>query len=249
MNYSDSKELKKLRIEKYFSLRGLETTRVDTFIDAAFAFATTMLVISIGNIPKNISELLYAFKGIPSFLASFISVVFIWLGHRKWSRRYGLENGFTIAISFALVFVLMIYVYPLRLVFSALFAWISQGYFPSEFSIATAGELPKLFIFYGLGFGAISSLLGMLFLHAYNSRKIISLNRIEILLTKYELISWFTMSATAILSAFFAIVMPIKIGVYAGFVYTILPVVMPTIAIQYGKKVENLSKNRINHVT
>jgi len=80
-----------LTIENNFRLRGLDTTRLETFIDAAFAFATTMLVISIGNIPKDYSELILAFKGIPSFLASFIAIIFIWLGHRKWSRRFGLK--------------------------------------------------------------------------------------------------------------------------------------------------------------
>ncbi|MCF8235848.1 MAG: hypothetical protein K9G67_12940 [Bacteroidales bacterium] len=32
-----------------FLLSGLPTIRLDTFIDAAFAFATTMLVISVGT--------------------------------------------------------------------------------------------------------------------------------------------------------------------------------------------------------
>ena len=36
-----------------FRLRGLNMTRLETFLDAAFAFATTLLIISIGSIPKN----------------------------------------------------------------------------------------------------------------------------------------------------------------------------------------------------
>lgn len=48
--------------ENHFRFRGIETTRLDTFIDAAFA--TTMLVISVANIPENFSELasLFVFK-------------------------------------------------------------------------------------------------------------------------------------------------------------------------------------------
>ena len=225
-------------MEKYFRLRGKETTRVDTFIDAAFAFATTMLVISIGNIPKNINELLLAFKGIPSFLASFISVVFIWLGHRKWSRRYGIENLVTILISFTLVFVLMVYVYPLRLVFSAFFAWISGGYFPSEFVISSGSELPKLFIFYGLGFAAIAFSLGLLFYYAYKLRDSIKLTNLEVIITKYEVSSWLALGITALISTLFAIVMPLNIGVYAGFVYTILPFLMTGISVYYERKIK-----------
>lgn len=236
-------QIKTLPKVKHFHLRGLETTRLDTFIDAAFAFATTMLVISVGNIPNNFSELIIAFKAIPSFLASFASVVFIWLGHRKWSRRYGIENNFTIIMSLGLVFVLMIYIYPLRLVFSSLFSWISGGFFPSEFVIASYTDLSSLFIFYGLGFAAISSLLGMLFYYAYKKSDFLYLDPIEKILTKYEYASWFVMASTALTSALFAIVTPIEIGIFAGFFYTFLPILMPAVSIYYDKKVKKILSN------
>lgn len=229
----------KLPKVKDFGLRGLETTRLDTFIDAAFAFATTMLVISIGNIPKNFTELILAFKSIPSFLASFVSVVFIWLGHRKWSRRYGIENNVTIMISLSIVFILLIYVYPLRLVFSALFAWVSGGFFPSEFQITSASELTSLFVFYGIGFCGIAYLMGSLFLQSKKLKNELILDTKEILLTKYEISSWFIMGTTALLSAIFALIMPIHIGVFAGFVYSLLPIAMPAVSIHYSKLIEN----------
>lgn len=237
--------VKQLPEENNFRLRGKETSRLDTFIDAAFAFATTMLVISVGDIPNNFSELIIAFKSIPSFLASFASVVFIWLGHRKWSRRYGVENYKTILLSFGLVFVLMIYIYPLRLVFSALFSWITGNYFPSEFIISSASELTSLFIFYGLGFAAISVLLGMLFLHVYKMKEKLFLNQNEEILTKYEIVSWFVMASTALVSALFAVIMPLNIGVFAGFVYILLAILMPIISIYYSKQIIKLSKPEI----
>jgi hypothetical protein len=39
---------------KGFRLRGIEMTRLETFIDAAFAFAVTMLVIATGQVPDDI---------------------------------------------------------------------------------------------------------------------------------------------------------------------------------------------------
>ena len=62
-----------------FQLRGTEVTRLETFIDAAFAFAVTMLVISVGDIPNNYQELILALKGIPSFAASFASIAIFWV--------------------------------------------------------------------------------------------------------------------------------------------------------------------------
>jgi len=47
-----------------FRLRGMEITRLETFIDAAFAFAITMLVIAAQQIPDDIETLLAAFKNV-----------------------------------------------------------------------------------------------------------------------------------------------------------------------------------------
>ena len=50
-----------------FRLRGMEITRLETFIDAVFAFAITMLVIAAQQIPDDIETLLAAFKNVPVF--------------------------------------------------------------------------------------------------------------------------------------------------------------------------------------
>ncbi|MEE9429956.1 MAG: TMEM175 family protein [Melioribacteraceae bacterium] len=238
MSNNYNKNLDSLPKSKGFRLRGLETTRLDTFVDAAFAFATTMLVISIGNIPRDYQSLTLAFKGIPSFLFSFASIAFIWYGHRRWSRRYGVEDVATIIISLTLVFVLLIYVYPLRLIFSALFSWVSGGFFPSEFKVESASELVGLFAYYGFGYFTITVLMGLLHLRSLKLKQLISLNKAEILFTKLEISTWFVLSAVALFSAIFALVMPLQIGVFAGFVYSILPIIMPMISIYYNKKIK-----------
>lgn len=79
-------KLNNLSLDNDFRMRGLETTRMDTFDDAAFAFAVTMLVISIGNVPDNYKELIEALKGTPAFAMSFAAIIIFWLGHRRWSR-------------------------------------------------------------------------------------------------------------------------------------------------------------------
>ena len=66
-------ELDELVVEDEFRLRGLEVTRLDTFIDAAFAFVLTILVISFDEIPSNYDELMTAVKRIPAFGFSFFS--------------------------------------------------------------------------------------------------------------------------------------------------------------------------------
>ncbi|HEY2802277.1 MAG TPA: hypothetical protein VGI85_16945 [Chthoniobacterales bacterium] len=51
-----------------FRRRGVQMTRLETFIDAAFAFSITMLVIAAQQIPDDIASLLAAFRHIPTFV-------------------------------------------------------------------------------------------------------------------------------------------------------------------------------------
>lgn len=91
-----------------FRLRGIEMTRLETFIDAAFAFAVTMMVIAAQQVPDDIDTLLAAFKHVPAFLASVLVLGIFWRGHWMWSRRYGLEDGASIFISWALLATILI---------------------------------------------------------------------------------------------------------------------------------------------
>jgi len=64
-----------------FRLRGIEMTRLETFIDAAFAFAISMLVIVAQQIPDDIASLLAAFKNVPTFVCSIAVLSIFWRGH------------------------------------------------------------------------------------------------------------------------------------------------------------------------
>src|SRR6202049_381299 len=92
------RDLEALPRVRGFRLRGIEMTRLETFIDAAFAFAISMLVIAPQQIPDNIEALLGAFKNVPTFICSIAVLGIFWRGHWLWSRRYGLEDGASILI-------------------------------------------------------------------------------------------------------------------------------------------------------
>src|SRR5436190_2361015 len=63
-----------------FRLREMEMTRLETFIDAAFAFAISMLVIAAQQIPDDIQALLAAFKNVPTFICSIAVLGIYWRG-------------------------------------------------------------------------------------------------------------------------------------------------------------------------
>lgn len=230
-----------------FRLRGTEMTRLETFLDAAFAFATTMLVISIGQIPKNYGQLILALKDVPSFLLSFSVIMVFWIGHRKWSRRYGLEDIASILISLCLIFVLLVYIYPLRLMFSALVGWISRGWFPSQFELNFRSELIGLFIIYGVGVTAIAGLMVLLYMRAKSARDSLKLSALEIIKTNSEIAAWLTLSLTGFVSAVLAWLLPPNIALISGFLYLTLPITMPSVGIYYSRK-EHLKNNSVAQI-
>ncbi len=239
MIWSEQK-LNKLPKKTGFRLRGLQMTRLETFTDAVFAFALTLLVISIGSIPKSYEELLLALKGTPAFAASFTSIVYLWLIHRKWSRRYGLEDMISILITFCLIFIVLVYIYPLKMIFSAFFAWISDGWLPTSFFINGNEDLPNLFIIYGIGLAFVMLMFTFLYLRAMVVADQLRLNTLEKLKTKADIILYTVIAITALTSAGLAWLTPPEIGVFAGFVYWTLPFSTPFIMIYYAKKVQKL---------
>src|SRR5438876_2517362 len=102
-----------------FRLRGIEMTRLETFIDAAFAFAISMLVIAAQQIPDNIQALLAAFKNVPTFVCSIAVLGIYWRGPWLWSRRYGLADRASILIRWAMIVTIPIFIYPLKAIFGA----------------------------------------------------------------------------------------------------------------------------------
>jgi hypothetical protein len=84
-------------------------------------------VIATQQIPDDIETLLAAFKNVPAFVASIIVLGIFWRGHWLWSRRYGLEDGVSIFISWAMIVTMLIYIYPLKAIFSSMWFLLSGG--------------------------------------------------------------------------------------------------------------------------
>src|SRR5437667_3169568 len=139
-----------------FRLRGIRMTRLETFIGAAFAFAITMLVIAAQQIPDDIETLLSAFKNVPAFVASIIVLGIFWRGHWLWSRRYGLEDGVSIFISWAMIATMLIYIYPLKAIFSSMWFLLSGGRVGHALGPHSVSQSRTLFVIFALAFTAIA---------------------------------------------------------------------------------------------
>ncbi len=212
-----------------FRLRGLEMTRLESFVDAAFAFAVTMLVIAGQQVPDNVETLLKAFRDVPTFAASIFVLGIFWHGHWLWSRRYGLEDTISIWISWALIFTVLIYVYPLKVIFSAMFYYLSGGEIGHRFVLASVGQVGQvraLFALYAAGYSALVIEILLLNFRAWRLREPLRLDEREQALTLAQLSGWSVPLAVGLISLLFALFLPPRYLDWSGWIYFSLPILI-----------------------
>ena len=210
-----------------FRLRGMEMTRLETFIDAAFAFAISMLVIAANQVPDNIEQLLGAFRHVPAFLASIVVLGIFWRGHWTWSRRYGLEDGVSIFISWAMLATILIYIYPLRAVFGSMWFLLSDGRVGQALGLRADAQARALFAIFAIGFTAIALEIVLLNLRAWQLRDPLRLNERERLMTREDITGWSVPGGVGIISLILALILPIREIAWSGWVYFSMAILVP----------------------
>lgn len=173
-----------------FRLRGERTTRLEAFVDAAFAFALTLMVIAVGSVPRTPDELAAALKGVPAFAACFWLIATFWRGHVDWSERFGLDDPRSRQWSLLLIFLTLIFVFPLKIVFAVFFHWISGGALPSNFAFGTIAEVQRMFQTFAIAFGSMGAVLWALNHHAWRQREALGLDAAEVLALRLMMRQW-----------------------------------------------------------
>jgi uncharacterized membrane protein len=218
--------------------RERQTTRLETFVDAAFAFALTMLVISVDVIPDSMEQLIEALKRIPAFAASFAIVVNFWHGHYRWSRRYGVEDAGSVVLSLLLVFVVLVFLYPLRLMMSGALGAMSGGWLPSEIAVTSAGDLRLLAVVYGGAFALLSATLVALNARVRHMSLEPPLSAEDRAVAGVEVQAWGILTGLGVASATLALLLPTSLLGLAVWIWISLAVIMPLMSRRWNRVVE-----------
>src|SRR4029077_7756608 len=225
-----------------FRLRGMEMRRLETFIDAALAFAISMLVIAAQQIPDNIQALLAAFKNVPTFVCSIAVLGIFWRGHWLWSRRYGLEDGTSILISWVMIFTILIFIYPLKAIFGAMWYLLSNGQVGRPFSLhTTESQARTIFAIYAVGLVAISAEILLLNLRAWQLREPLRLNARERFMTRGELTGWSIPVGVGIVSLVLSFTLPIEQISWCGWVYFLMAILVRVHRFLHKRRLEAMS--------
>jgi uncharacterized membrane protein len=198
--------------EKDFRWRGEEITRLEGFSDAVFAFAVTLLVVSL-EVPKSFHELMAVMRGFAAFGICFALLAVAWFNHYRFFRRYGLQDPWAVFLNGVLLFFVLFYVYPLKFLF---FAMLSQG------GRIEAQEARTLFVIYGAGYAAVFLTFTLLYWHAWRKREVLALNELERLKTRHSLIDHIGMVVVGLTSSLLAVILPLRLVGLAGWFYFII---------------------------
>jgi len=166
----DESQLAEFPTKKGFRQRGMEMTRLETFTDAAFAFAV---------------------------------------------------------ISLTLIFVVLIYVYPLKATYSGALEFFSNGYLESFFGLSTFDDVRTLFFVFGTGYAALSATIVLLYRHALSVADRLSLNELERFDSTTEFSFWNINAVVAIISVVLSQTLPDRLVFISGMFYSVFGIVLP----------------------
>ncbi|QDU69793.1 TMEM175 family protein [Engelhardtia mirabilis] len=189
------------RGDALFRWRGGEVSRLESLTDGVFALAMTLLVVpfevrGVESFAQFEAILLRA----PVMALCVAFIIMVWQSHFLFHRRYGLEDGVTVWLNAAFLFVLLLGIYPLKLLATLLvnsFTDLGDG-----LSLRELGHENVIWLMqaYGVGFGLIYLCLFVMTLRAWRRRDVFELDAVERVLSRGELASHGVMIAVSSLS-------------------------------------------------
>lgn len=225
-----------------FRWRGHEISRIEGLSDAVFAFAITLLVVSL-EVPKTFNELAETMHGFGAFLISFLLLFAVWFNQYKFFRRYGLQDTATVVLNAALLFVVLFYVYPLKFLFTFLIDRFTGGHaevrLPNGNVVAMIenyDQMASLMVIFNLGYLAVFGVFVLLFWHAYRKREALELNELERFDTRETIQESALNCGIAVLSLLIVVVGGAARAGLAGMAYMLTPVVMTLNGMLMGKR-------------
>jgi uncharacterized membrane protein len=214
-----------------FRLRGHQVTRVEALSDVVFAFALTLLGVSLG-VPRTFDQLLETMRDFPAFAICFAILIRLWHDHYRFFRRYGLQDGTTIFLNSVLLFIVILFVYALKFLVSLWVTVLTTTGDPMARMpdgkmalIIRFNQAEWLIFIFGIGFAAVYAVFALLYVHAYRKRDALQLNTFEAFDTRNRIIRNLLVCSVGLLAACASVAIGGYNARWAGWAFALIPVV------------------------
>ncbi|KRF01963.1 transglutaminase [Frateuria sp. Soil773] len=210
---------------------GIEAGRLDMFVDGAFAFTLTLLAIGGETIPDSGSRLVALLRGIPAAACCFAQIAMMWHGHVRWRRLCPRSTTPGLLFSLVLVFLALVFVYPLHMVYASAFCGFSGGLLSPEFTMKSWLDIKAVYVCFGLAFACMSGTLVLLFRHAARQPGLAGATRLQ---ARVEAVGWSLPVAIGLVSVVLTLLLPDTTGglltALPGMVYMLMFLTGPVVS-------------------
>ena len=197
-----------------------DVSRIEGFSDAVFGFALTLLVASI-EVPPDFEALKLTLRGFLPFALTFALISWIWYLHYSFFRTYGLEDRLTVVLNSILLFVVLFFVYPLKVMANNLVPMIT-GVGENSFRNLSQYDNRFLMVAYSSGVIAVFSIFFLLYWNAYRQRARLALPAEVVFDTRTSMRAHALSASLGVTSVIMALTMPMdwRFGL-SGMIYAL----------------------------
>lgn len=164
------------------------TKRLDSFVDSAFAFAATILVVGNSTSMRGFDDMIVELSRVPAFGVSLCIILSFWWAHRSFSLLAVKEDSVCEAVSIAIMIVILVFVFPLSFMVEAAVHWLSDGRLPGRG--LTADQIRPGYFIFGAGFALLSGLYAGLYERLLRAWAKLGLRRSLLPVVKRRRIDW-----------------------------------------------------------
>ena len=220
--------------------RSNEPTRLETFSDAVFAFAVTLIIVSL-EVPKSFDELFETMKGFVSFGVCFALLFLIWNNQNIFFRRYGIVDAYVTFLNGVLLFLVLIYTYPLKFLFTLVLSddntYLSHGV---KLSMIRVEQVSTLMYVYDLGYLLIYLLFYLMYKHAQGNAEKLELTDYELFETRSQMYINLLNVLIGVFAIIATFILPENAKGASGYIYFLLPVAYPIFFAVRGRRSRKL---------
>ena len=224
----------KLHGETNFTWRGADVSRVENLSDIVFALVLTLAAAQ--SVPSSFEELSALWRDAISLGACFAILLTIWRTHHVFFRRYDLQDGKTLTLNAILLFLILVYIYPLKFMTNFVVDFFTGGFEGQDVTaILTISEVSWLYVIYGGFFASVYGVFALLYAHALSRADEIGLSARERAYTRFEIEFAISVAILTAIIIALAFTLPPIIAPFSGVLFSLMGVN----AYICGKRAEN----------